>query len=464
MQIRRGWIPLTLIAVVVLIGVLWVTVFNPAEPVDAARIQRGTLEVTLPVTGLFETRTADLTFEIPGRLASVLVREGQAVQQGEILASLNDAELQALATQAASAAVAVAKETTRSAAVLDAAREQVSQAEAAHRAAQANLAQLRAGARPQELRQAESAVAAARSALEQARRTLATQEQLLREGAVPRVQVDAARAQVESAQAQYDQALAHLETLRAGARPEAITAAAEQVAQAAAAWRAAQANVRQAEALVAAARAQTEQARAAADAARARAGRAQLRAPFDGAIGRIYLNPGAAVAPAVPVLSIVSLSGWVTADVDEADIGKIRAGLPARVTADAYPGQQWAGRVTRIAEQVDVRLGTRTVRVRIDLDLPVRLRAGTSVDVDLILQVVPDALLAPVEAVSAGDNAAAHVYVIDRGVLRQRPVLTGAQNEQYVQIRRGLNEGDLVAIAEPARLRDGARVRPRPVP
>ena len=464
MRIRRGWIPLTLIAVVAVIVVLWVTVFNPAEPVDAARIRRGTLEVTLPVTGLFETRTADLSFEIPGRVAAVPVREGQTVHQGETLASLDDAELRAMAMQAASAAVAVAREATRSAAALDAARQQTSQAEAAYRAAQANLAQLRAGARPQELRQAESAVAGARSALEQARRNLATQEQLLREGAVPQAQVDAARAQVESAQAQYDQALAQLETLRAGARPETITVAAEQVAQAEAARRAAQANVRQAEALVAAARAQTDQARAAADAARARAGRAQLRAPFDGTIGRVYFNPGAAVAPGVPVLSIVSLSGWVTADVDEADIGKIQVGLPARVTADAYPGQQWAGRVTRIAEQVDVRLGTRTVRVRIDLERPVRLRAGTSVDVDLILQVVPDALLAPVEAVSVGDNANAHVFLIDGGVLRQRAVVTGAQNEQYMQIRGGLNEGDLVAIAEPARLRDGARVRPRLVP
>lgn len=461
---RRTWIPVTLIVAVVLAAVLWITVFNPSEPVDAARVRQGTLEVTLPVTGLFETRTADLSFEIPGRLAAVPVREGQTVQQGALLASLDDAELQAMATQAASAADAVAKEAARSTAALDATRQQVAQAEAAYRAAQANLAQLRAGARPQELRQAEAAVAAARSTLEQARRNLATQEHLLREGAIPQAQVDAARAQVESAQAQYDQAFAHLETVRAGARPEAITAATEQVAQAEAAWRATQANVRQAEALVAAARAQVDQARAAAEAARARASRAHLHAPFDGTIGRSYLNPGAAVAPALPVLSVVSLSGWVTADVDEADIGKIRVGQPARITADAYPDQQWAGLVARIAEQVDVRLGTRTVRVRIELNTPVRLRAGTSVDVDLMLQVIPDALLAPVEAVSVGDNAAAHVFVIEHGVLRQRAVLTGARNEQYVQIRRGLNDGDLVAIAERARLRDGARVRPRLVP
>src|SRR3990172_2943535 len=84
--------------------------------------------------------------------------------------------------------------------------------------------------------------------------------------------------------------------------------------------RAAEANVRQAQALASAAAANTQQAEAAARAARVRAARAQLRAPFDGTVTRIYLNPGAPAAPGIPVLALVTDDGWVIADVDEADI------------------------------------------------------------------------------------------------------------------------------------------------
>lgn len=433
--------------------------FRGGQVVDAARIRRGALEVVLPVTGTFETRSVDLSFEIPGRLAQGPVREGSQVRQGDALASIEDQELRAVGAQAQAGAAAAESEAARARAAVDAARAQTLQAEAAFRAAQANLAQLRAGPRSAELRQAEAAVEAARSALDQAQRNLAIQEQLLRDGAVSRAQVDAARAQFEAAQAQYRQAVAQRDVLRAGARPEAVTFATEQVRQAEAARQAAQANVRQAQAMAAAARSNVTQAQAAARAARARAERAHVRAPFDGIVSRVILNPGAQVAPGIPVVSLVTSSGWVNADVDEADIGKVQVGQAARITADAYPGRKLLGRVTRIGGQVDVRLGSRTVRVRIDLESPAQMRSGTSVDVDIILRTVADGLLAPLEAVIPGENGLSYVYLIQDSVLRRRQVQTGDSNDTFVAIREGVREGDLVAIADPASLRDSLRIR-----
>ncbi len=435
-----------------------------ATPVDAAVVRRATLEVTLPVTGIYEVPTVDLSFDMPGRLARVLVEEGQPVRSGQVLAAIDDAELRAQADQAMAAARAADAQALQAEAAVEAARAQVRQAEAAYRAAQASLAQLRSGARPSELQQAEAAVEAARAAMDQARRTLESSEQLYAQGAISVSQLDAARAQYDAAAAQYRQAQAQLQTLRAGARPEAVAAAAEQVRQAQAALDAARASLASAETAVLAARLTARQAHAAADAAAARARRAVLVAPFDGVVARVYLRPGAPVGPGVPVVTVVAPAGWITAEVDEADVGRIAVGVRARITADAYPGLALTGRVVAVGAQVEQRPGSRQVRVRIALDGPSPMRAGTGVDVDLLLQTVPQALVVPVEAVFADDNDGSWVYVVERGRLLRRTVRTGPRSDILVSIEAGLSEGEVVALGDPRSLREGMRVRPRILP
>lgn len=448
-------------------GLIWSisAVFpDPPEEIDAARVHRGALEITLPVSGIVETRTVDLGFEIPGRLVGVQVREGDAVVAGLLLATIDDTELRALAAQADAGTQAAGREAARAQAAVETARQQATQAAFAARAARATLAQVRAGPRTADLEQADAAVAAAQTALDEAKGALARSEPLYREGAITQAQLHAARAQVESAEARYRQVVAQRDSLRAGPRPEAVAAAEEQAQQAEAAHRAALANVRQAETAAAAARSHAQGARAAAAAARARVGRAQLRAPFAGVITRIYLQAGAAVAPAIPVLTLTSPSGWVTAEVDEADIGQVRRGQVARIIADAYPGRAFTGRVTSIARQVEIRLGTRVVRVRIDLDQGGGMRAGTSVDVELVRQRIPDVLLAPAEAVyTAPANGVPFVYLVEGTTLRRREVRVGASSDRESIIVSGLREGDVIAVADPELLRDGLKVRIRAV-
>jgi HlyD family secretion protein len=454
---------IAIIAFVIVIAMIAGGVFRASPTVDAAQVRLGDLELTLPATGTFETRGVDLAFEIPGRLADVRVSDGARVARGTLLASLEASELRATADQADAAAAAARSDAARARAAVESARLQAAVAEAAFRAARATLSGVKAGPTEPELRQADAAVEAARLVMEEARRHLAVQEQLYRQGAVAGVQVDAARAQFETTQAQYEEATARREALRAGASAQTVTATAEQVRQAEAAWRAAQVNIRQAEAAAASAAANVTQAAAAARSARARAAGADLRAPFDGTVSRVYLNPGAPAAPNIPVLSLVTESGWVAADVDEADIGRVRFGQRARVTADAYPDTVVMGRVSRIGGQVDVRLGTRSVRVRVDLDGTPSMRAGTSVDVDLILETVTAGLLVPPDALQQDNGAGAYVYVIQDGILRRRPVDLGQRNDRFVVVRNGVQEGELVAIGDPAVLRDGRRVTVRVV-
>lgn len=464
MYVRTRTVAIVALVAIAAIVVLWMALAGSMRggvEVDAARVRRGPLEVMLPVPGIFETRAVELPFEIPGRIADVRVREGAVVRRGEILAALDNTEVQATAEQAAAAADAARSEATRAMAAVETARQQAVQADAAYRATLANLQQVRSGARVEELRQAEAALAAASSARDQARRNLATQQQLFQQGAVAQSQVDAARAQAQAAEAQYDQAMAQYAAVRAGARPEAVEAASQQARQAEAAARAAQSNVRQAEAVASSARANARQAEAAARAARARGQRVYLTAPFDGVVSRVYLNPGSPVAPNIPVIALVAEGGWITAEVDEADVDVVRVGQLARITADAYPKQVFTGHVTRIGGQVEIRAGTRTVRVRIDLDKPAGLRSGTSVDVGLVLSSLATALLLPIDAVQPGENGVNYVFVIVNGVLDRRQVDIGERNEIYADALSGLREGEVVAVGDPAPMREGMRVRIR---
>ncbi len=459
---RRGLVLFVVLAAAIG-GLVWSLrqVFpRPLTEVEGARIRRGALEVTLPVTGIFETQTVELAFDLPGRLARVAVAEGQPVSAGDLIATVEEDELRAAVDQAAAGLRVASEEAVRAAAAVDAAARQAEQARAAVRAATASLAQLQAGPRPDELRQADAAVESARAALEEARRALERARRLFGDGAVSGAQLEAAQAQAEAADAHYRQAVAQRDLVRAGARPEALAAAAAQVRQAEAAWEAAKANVRQAEAAAAAARARVAQARAALRATTARLDRAHLRAPFAGTVTRVYLTRGSPVGPGIPVASLAASSGWITADVDEADIGGVRRGQAARITADAYPGKVFRGRVTRIGQAVEVRLGSRAVRVRIDLEGAATMRVGTSVDIRLLVRAIPDALLVPAEAVHASANEGTpYVFLIEGGRLRRRQVRTGEGNDEFIVILDGLTEGDVVAVGEAGRLRDGQKVR-----
>lgn len=490
MRTRLGLLLVVLAAVAGLLWSLGLGFPRSPEAVDAVRVRRGSLEVTLAASGVVEARTVDLAFQLPGRLRWV-VPEGHEATAGEVLAALDSGELVADAEQArhtqraaeedarrARAQVRAAEQDARRAeAAVRAAQAQVEQAEAGLRAARARLAELEAGSRPEDVRQAEAAVKAAQAAWEQARRALEAQEVLFREGATSRAQLDAARAQQDAAQAQLQQAQAQLERLRAGASEEALAAAREQVRGAEAALKTAAAQLEQAQAAHSAAVAAVDQSRAVAAAAEERAAqarqarraaeerlaRALLRAPFPGRVTRVYLRPGAFASPGVPVLTLADASRWVTAEVEEADVGRIRAGQRARITADAYPGRVIPARVTRVADQVDTKVGTRVVRVRLDPEAPFPFRVGTGVDVDVVLRVMPGALLVPLEAVASAADGGSQVYRMEGDVVRVRPVRTGDRNEDYVAVLEGLADGDLVAVAEPGRLRDGQRVRVRSV-
>jgi HlyD family secretion protein len=221
----------------------------------------------------------------------------------------------------------------------------------------------------------------------------------------------------------------------------------------AAACRATTQNIKVAEARI-------EQARAAME-------RTLLRAPFDGVVAEIngeigeFVTPSPVGIPTPPAVDVVDTSCiYVTAPIDEVDAPRIREGMPARVSLDAFRDRTFAARVRRVAPYVmDVEKQARTVEVEAELqDIQMAtLLPGYSADIEVILQEQPDALRIPTRALVDGKRV--FVYEPGSGRVHIREVQVGLRNWEYVEITSGLTEGDrIVTTIDREGLVDGVRV------
>lgn len=216
-----------------------------------------------------------------------------------------------------------------------------------------------------------------------------------------------------------------------------------------------------------AARARARQAQAALTLASVQQAKTVIRAPFDGIVAEVSAEVGEWITPAppgVPIPPVIELIDpdqiYVSAPLDEVDSGKVRPGLPVRVTMDARPGVALAGRLVRVAPYVqDALEQNRTFDVEVELDdraVARTLLPGTSADVEVILQVRPDVLRVPAYALLQGDR----VLLVRGDTLVAVPVTTGLRNWDFVEIVSGLAPGDLVVVSlDRPEVVAGARVR-----
>ncbi|MDR7433510.1 MAG: efflux RND transporter periplasmic adaptor subunit [Armatimonadota bacterium] len=458
----RGILLLVAIATLAVVGIVWATggigLRRDLKEVTVVEPTVGTITEIVSTTGTVASRSAELSAKIPGRIVEVRVQEGDTVEPGMVLLRLDDRDLRSQLDQAMAALVVSRRQLEQARAAVEAARSNLARAEAAALAARAQYKQVLAGPRPEEVRAAEASVEASKARLEEAERQLQIQRKLLAEGAVGPAQVDAAKAQYDAAKAQYDAALSQLRLLQRGPRREEREVALAQVRQADAGVEAARHQLQQALAALRASEAQVAQASEAVQAARGRLQDALVTAPFRGVITRLLAEVGQVVTPGVPLLSIADLSEvWVNADIDEADLGKIRTGQRVEVTADAFPGRKFKGQITRLGRAVEIRPAARIARARIDLSGPTPLLPGMSVDVDIVVQSKEDALQIPLDALIESEGNT-KVFVVSNGVVRARKIQIGLRGVDKVEVVEGLEPGELVVIGGLQNLRDGERV------
>lgn len=186
-------------------------------------------------------------------------------------------------------------------------------------------------------------------------------------------------------------------------------------------------------------------------------------APFDGVVSARLVEVGESVLPGQAVLEIVDPDRlYVTAPIDELDIGRIREGLPARVSLDPHPGVTWTGTVSRVSPVVnDVRSQNRTLDVEVDLapspDHP-RPKPGSSADVEIVLAERTGVLRIPAFALIEGKR----VLAVEKGHAVSRDVTIGIRNWDWCEVTRGLREGDVVVTSlDRPGVVAGARVAPR---
>lgn len=183
----------------------------------------------------------------------------------------------------------------------------------------------------------------------------------------------------------------------------------------------------------------------------------RITAPFGGRVGLRRISPGALVEPG-DVITTLDKTETMKLDftVPETFLDTMRSGLAIKARSGAFPERSFAGRVSEIDTRVDP--VTRAVAVRALIPNPDDiLRPGMLMTVTLSRNprrsvAVPERAIVPVGEVKA-------VYRIEDGVARRVTLGTGRREPGWVEVRKGLEEGDAVVTDGVLSLRDGAEVK-----
>ena len=141
--------------------------------------------------------------------------------------------------------------------------------------------------------------------------------------------------------------------------------------------------------------------------------------------------------------------------VDELDIGKVEVGQEVRITADALEGQTFTGVVDKVSINGTTANGATTYPVTITIADYGDLKPGMNVSAEIIGEEIPNALCIPVDAVERGNTVVVPgpgalsedgLSVVDVTKLETREISLGRNDEEYIEVLDGLEEGDVVLI------------------
>ena len=205
-----------------------------------------------------------------------------------------------------------------------------------------------------------------------------------------------------------------------------------------------------------AAAAEAKQSQAQLQFARATLTRSVLRAPFSGVIAKLtgqvgeFSTPSPPGIPTPPVVDLIDDTClYVTAPIDEVDVGRVRVGQPAYISIDAFPGRRFPGRVRRIAPYVlDIEKQARTADVEIEFTNAENVKGllvGYSADVEIILDAREKVTRVPTQALLEGNR----ILVLrgDPGILEERLLKVGVSNWQFSEVISGVREGERVVVS-----------------
>lgn len=374
-------------------------------------------DVVLNATGyIVAAHKIQVASKVVGKVAWIGVDKGDNVSEGQVIVRLEDDEYRA----------------------------QLQQASGQLMNAQARLAELENGSRPEEVAAARANVEQAQADLENARVQLDRTRKLHAEGVFPKSNLDDAVARFNSAQARVNSLQKTYELIRIGPRREQIDALKGQVEQI--------------KGMVAFYQTQLNN--------------TIIKAPVTGTILERAVERGEFVTTSFVgergakgyVVSLANLNDLeVELDISQNDFNKLSMGQRGIVTVDAYAGLRWDGRIDEISPEANRQKATVQVKVKI-LAPDQHLRPEMNASV---------AFLAPAGAAVSASGAAAQpivfvppstvrdgrVFVVVDGAVVERTVKTGGATPQGLKVEDGLTGGEDVVVNPPPELRNGARVR-----
>ena len=396
---KHRWIWITGIVVVIAAALLaWFGLRGPQ--VTAIEMRYAPLVRSLQFSARVATLSrVDVGSTITARVAKVMVREGVAVRQGDVLVQLESDELRATLTQA----------------------------EANLNQAQARLAGLRSTGRAA----ARAAVMQADATLRAAQAELTRSQQLVAQGFISASRLDEAQRVVDVTRAQQTSALAQLQ-----ANADAGT------------------DILQAQS-------QVDQGRAVVATAQAKLAQTQVVAPASARVLTRLVEPGQIVQPGKALMSL-ALAGptQLVAQVDERFLEQLQTGQSTSVVADAFPDQRFSARVLSIAPAVDAQRGAIEVKFSLDQAPPAFLREDMTLSVEVETAKRERALVLPLRALkSQASSTSTAVLTAQGGRAQVRLVRLGLRTLDAAEVLEGLAEGDIVLLGGDAKANQHVRLK-----
>jgi HlyD family secretion protein len=369
-------------------------------------VVRQDLTIRVSASGTVQPITpVNISPKQPGRLAELLVDQGDRVTAGQILARMDNSGLQG----------------------------QLLQAKGNLAEAEANLQKHLAGNRPQEIQEAEQSLQEAKADMIAVRSIYESNRDLYQSGAISRNELHQSQADYEAAEARIRRHEEHLNLLREGARQEDIEAA--------------RAQVLQAQGILVNIQTQLDD--------------TVIQAPFSGIITQKYADVGAFVTPTTSASatssatssSIVALASDLeaVANVAETDISDIYPGQSVDLQVDAYPGRTFKGEVRLVAPESVVVQNVTSFQVRIKIldDPEHQLKSGMNLTASFLIDHHEEALLIPTTAIlSEAQGTGVYLFRADSQPVFQL-IDVGATMGTQTEVLNGLSEGDRVFTTFP---------------
>lgn len=376
---------------------------EPEVSVQAVVARTGDLSKTVNADAvIFPLAQAIITPKVNAPVKKFFVTRGQKVRQGQLLAVLENRDL--------------------SAAALD--------NKGSYEQAEASYNNSVNAALPEEVQKSELEVQTSKEELDAAQKLYSSRQDLFKQGALPRKDLDAAAVQLAQAKTAYDTATKHVESLNAVGKQATIKSAGGQLTSARGKLLASEAQLSYTE----------------------------IRSPIDGVVTDRPLYPGEMASTSAPLLTVMNTTQIIAkAHVAQADAMLLRKGNRATVAAGLE--KPLTGTVTVVSPALDP--NSTTVEIWVQAANPEQqLRPGMAAQLSVTAQTVHNALVVPSNALLNANGDAAQVMVIDtQNTAHSRDVKLGVQTPQETQIVSGLNAGEQVITQGAYGLPDKTKVK-----